>query len=194
MNIAPILVSFLVVFPAEIPDKTMISTILLSSKYKLLIVWLGAVCAFFLQVVLDVTLGSLITNLPHRYVEIGISAIFTGGAIYLLLTKEPDEKEAKELEEREESRHKKAFIIAFLVTFFGEFGDLTQILIINLAAKYQNPIGVGIGSFAGLISVVLLGGIFGKTLIKYVSLQVIRKIAGIILLGFAIYSIVGVIN
>jgi putative Ca2+/H+ antiporter (TMEM165/GDT1 family) len=79
---------------------------------------------------------------------------------------------------------------AFVVIFIGEFGDLTQILTANLAAKYHQPVTVFIGAFAALASVAALGAFTGRALLRYLPLSVIRKVGGALLAGFAIYSLV----
>jgi putative Ca2+/H+ antiporter (TMEM165/GDT1 family) len=40
--------------------------------------------------------------------------------------------------------------MAFAVVFAAEFGDLTQILTVSLAARYGDPLAVGIGSVLAL--------------------------------------------
>ncbi|HEY6421636.1 MAG TPA: TMEM165/GDT1 family protein, partial [Pseudonocardiaceae bacterium] len=42
---------------------------------------------------------------------------------------------------------------SFVVLFVAEFGDLTQIVTANLAAKYHDPLTVGVGAVLGLWAV-----------------------------------------
>ncbi len=78
---------------------------------------------------------------------------------------------------------------AFGVIFVGEFGDLTQILTVNFVAKYHEPIDVFIGAAAALISVAALGAFGGRALLKVMPVKVIRKIGGVVFLGFGLWSI-----
>jgi putative Ca2+/H+ antiporter (TMEM165/GDT1 family) len=45
---------------------------------------------------------------------------------------------------------------SFLVILAAEFGDLTQFVTANLAAKYQDPLSVGLGAVLGLWAVAAL--------------------------------------
>ncbi len=83
---------------------------------------------------------------------------------------------------------------AFLVIFVGEFGDLTQILTANLAAKYHAPAEVFIGAFAGLATVAALGAFGGRALLRVLPLAVIRKAGGVLLAGFAVYTLVNLVR
>ena len=83
---------------------------------------------------------------------------------------------------------------AFVVIFVGEFGDLTQILTANLAAKYHDPVSVFVGAFAALAAVGAIGAFSGRALLKVLPLAVIRKVGGVLLAGFAIYTLVVLIR
>ncbi len=83
---------------------------------------------------------------------------------------------------------------AFLVIFIGEFGDLTQILTANLAAKYHAPVEVFIGAFGALTAVAALGAFGGRALLRYLPLAVIRKAGGVLLAGFAVYTLVTLVR
>ena len=55
MSFRALLQAFATVFPAELPDKTMIATIVLVTRYRRPgWVWVGAVCAFAVHVVVAV--------------------------------------------------------------------------------------------------------------------------------------------
>jgi len=85
-------------------------------------------------------------------------------------------------------------VTAFVVIFVGEFGDLTQILTANLAAKYHAPVAVFLGAFAGLATVAAIGAFSGRALLRVLPLAVIRKAGGVLLAGFAIYSLVTLVR
>ena len=74
----------------------------------------------------------------------------------------------------------------------AELGDLTQILTANLVARYHNPWSVFVGSATALVTVMGVGVIGGRALLRVLPLASIRKVAGVILAGFAIFSIVQV--
>jgi Ca2+/H+ antiporter, TMEM165/GDT1 family len=185
---------FVIIFVAELPDKTMIATLIMGSRYRPVLVWLGATLAFGLHAALAVAVGRLLQLLPHRWVEAVTAVLFAAGAVYLLFVPEK-EVEEKGVEEADAARKGlKTAALAFVVIFVGEFGDLTQILTANLAAKYHQPLAVFVGAFAGLASVAALGAFGGKALLRVLPLAVIRKVGGVMLAGFAVYSLVTLVR
>ena len=64
---ATVVTAFATIFVAELPDKTMLATIVLSARFKRpLPVWIGAALALTLQMVIAVTAGRLLGLLPDR--------------------------------------------------------------------------------------------------------------------------------
>jgi hypothetical protein len=192
---------FALMFVAELPDKTMIATLIMGSRYRPLFVWIGATAAFAFHMTLAVVVGRLLQLLPHAWVEGVTALLFAGGAIYLLVSSEDEAtKEGEEdVEEGEEIEDEvvgtwrgglRPIGTAFMVIFLGEFGDLTQILAANLAAKYHDPLSVWIGATAAMASVAAVGAFGGRALVRFLPLAVIRKGGGVLLAIFAIYTIV----
>jgi putative Ca2+/H+ antiporter (TMEM165/GDT1 family) len=181
---------FALVFVAELPDKTMIATLIMGSRYRPVLVWLGATLAFLIHAVVAVAVGQLLQLLPHRWIEAVTALLFAGGAAYLLFVPEKEEETEGEEEAAQAGSHFKTVGTAFAVIFIGEFGDLTQILTANLAAKYHQPAAVFIGAFGALTTVAALGAFGGRALLRYLPLAVIRKVGGVLLAGFAIYTLV----
>jgi putative Ca2+/H+ antiporter (TMEM165/GDT1 family) len=185
-----VLAVFGLIFVAELPDKTMIATLIMGSRYRPVLVWLGAVLAFGIHVTIAVAVGQLLQLLPHRWIEGVTALLFAAGAAYLLFVPEKEEEDEGEEEADSARRGWKTVAAAFTVIFIGEFGDLTQILTANLAAKYHQPLSVFVGAYSALICVAALGAFGGRALLRYLPLAVIRKAGGVLLAGFAIYSLV----
>jgi Ca2+/H+ antiporter, TMEM165/GDT1 family len=181
---------FALIFVAELPDKTMIATLIMGSRYRPVLVWLGATLAFGIHAALAVLAGQLLQLLPHRWVEAVTALLFAAGAAYLLFVPEKEELEEGEEEAAGARRGVKTVGAAFGVIFVGEFGDLTQILTANLAAKYHAPGAVFVGAFAALTTVAALGAFGGRALLRYLPLAIIRRAGGVLLAGFAVYTLV----
>jgi putative Ca2+/H+ antiporter (TMEM165/GDT1 family) len=190
VNLGIIAAVFGLIFLAELPDKTMIATLIMGSRYRPILVWLGATIAFGLHAALAVGVGQLIRLLPHRWIEAVTAVLFAAGAAYLLLVPEREAQAEGAAEADAAGVGLKATGTAFTVIFVGEFGDLTQILTANLAAKYHDPAAVFIGAFAALAAVAALGAFGGRALLRIVPLAMIRRGGGVLLAGFAIYSLV----
>ena len=184
-----ILTVFVLVFVAELPDKTMIATLIMGSRYRPVLVWLGASLAFLIHAVVAVALGQLLHLLPHRWIEAVTALLFAGGAAYLLFVPEKEEETEGEEEADRAGVGLKTVGTAFVVIFIGEFGDLTQILTANLAAKYNQPLAVFTGAFGALTAVAALGAFGGRALLRFLPLAVIRKAGGALLAGFAVYTL-----
>jgi putative Ca2+/H+ antiporter (TMEM165/GDT1 family) len=181
---------FALVLVAELPDKTMIATLIMGSRYRPLLVWIGATMAFAIHAALAVAVGQLLQLLPHRWIQAVTAVLFAGGAAYLLFVPETVEEEEGAEEADTTRRGARTIGAAFLVIFVGEFGDLTQILTANLAAKYHAPVPVFVGAFAALASVAALGAFGGRALLRFLPLAAIRKAGGVLLAGFAVYTLV----
>ena len=194
MQFGLILGVFALIFVAELPDKTMIAVLIMGSRYRPVLVWIGATAAFAVHVTLAVLAGRLLALLPHRWVEGVTALLFAGGAAYLLLVSEDEEEVEGAAEAEEAPAGLRPIATAFVVILVGEFGDLTQILTANLAAKYHQPVSVFIGAFAALASVAAIGSFGGRALLRVRPLAIIRKAGGVLLAGFAVYTLVALVR
>src|SRR5437868_3463691 len=88
MSVAVAAITFGVIFLAELPDKSMIASLVLGTRYRSLHVWLGAAAAFAVHVVIAVTAGGLLSLLPHRLVQSIVAALFLVGAAILIFGRE----------------------------------------------------------------------------------------------------------
>ena len=194
MSLLTILTVFVLVFLAELPDKTALASLVLGSRYRPLYAFTGAAAAFVVHVCLAIAAGSLLTLLPHRALEGVVAALFLVGAILMLRGRHEEEEEDLDIKEGTEPTFFRVSSTAFLVILVAEFGDLTQILTANLAAKYHDPISVGLGAALGLWAVAGLAIVGGRGLLKVVPLTVITRIAAVIMLVLAGISIFNAVH
>jgi putative Ca2+/H+ antiporter (TMEM165/GDT1 family) len=78
-----------------------------------------------------------------------------------------------------------------MLILVAEFGDLTQIMTANMAARYDDWLSVGIGAVLALWAVAAIGIVGGRTLMRYVPLKLITKVAAgvmLVLAGFSSYE------
>ncbi len=183
-------------FLLELPDKTMIATIVMAARTRPLPVALGASVAFVAQMAIAVAAGGLVTLLPTRVREIVVTVLFLGGAAYLLLSKEESAEargEAEAARERRDGALREA-ATAFGVIFLAEFGDLTQIQALTFTAHTHAPLEVFLASSIALVAVAFLGAYGGRALERRIPLAWIRRLGGVVFLGFGIYSLVQVVR
>ncbi|MCG0287972.1 TMEM165/GDT1 family protein [Streptomyces sp. PSAA01] len=181
-------VVFGVVFLAELPDKTALAGLMLGTRYRASYVFVGVAAAFALHVGLAIAAGSVLTLLPHRLLQAIVGALFLGGAAMLLLKKDDGEEEVRKPADQSFWKVSGA---GFMLILVAEFGDLTQIMTANLAARYDDPLSVGVGAVLALWAVAGLGIVGGRTLMRYVPLRLITKIAALVMLalgGFSLYE------
>jgi putative Ca2+/H+ antiporter (TMEM165/GDT1 family) len=179
---------FGVVFLAELPDKTALAGLMLGTRYRASYVFAGVAAAFVVHVALAIAAGSVLTLLPHRWVQGVVGLLFLAGAAMLLLKKDDEEEGV-----REPADHSfwKVAGSGFMLILVAEFGDLTQIMTANLAARYDDPVAVGLGAVLALWAVAGLGIFGGRLLMKRVRLALITRVAAVVMLvlaGLSLYE------
>lgn len=187
MSLAVLGTTFAIVFPAELPDKTALAGLLLGTRYRGS--WVFAGVAFACHVVLAVAAGSLLLLLPHRAVDGIVGTLFLVGAMLLLRGRHEEEDSEEVLRGREAVTFRQVSSTSFGIILVAEFGDLTQIVTANLAARYDDPLAVGIGATLGLWAVGGLAIVGGKALLKVVPLGLIMKFAASAMLVLAALSL-----
>jgi putative Ca2+/H+ antiporter (TMEM165/GDT1 family) len=76
-----------------------------------------------------------------------------------------------------------------MLILVAEFGDLTQIMTANLAARYDDPVSVGLGAVLALWTVAGIGIVGGKALMKRVPLKLITKVAATVMAALGVWSL-----
>jgi putative Ca2+/H+ antiporter (TMEM165/GDT1 family) len=199
VDLAVIGIAFGAIFLVELPDKTFVAALVLSTRYRPLAVWVGVGLAFLVQTVIACTVGGLVTLLPHRLVEVVAGLIFLAGA--LLLLREAPKADAEEAATEEEYAAKasspKAGLAAvgasFLVLFAAEWGDLSQLLTISLVGRYHQPVSVFLGAWLALLVVSGLAVVAGRFLLRYLRLSTIHYVGSAVcflLAGVTAYQVI----
>ena len=192
MSLGALFATFGVVFLAELPDKTAIASLVLGTKYRPSWVFAGVASAFALHVVLAVAAGSLLALIPERPLQAIVAVLFLLGAFLMLRShgRDDGEEEAEEAPDLgAEAKFPKVAWTAFLVILVAEFGDLTQIVTANLAAKYHDPLSVGLGAVLGLWAVGGLAIVGGRGLLKVMPLHLIVRVAAAAMVLLAAVSL-----
>lgn len=183
MDLAVIALSFAAIFVVELPDKTFIAALVLSTRYRGIHVWIGVGLAFLIQTLLAVTVGQVVTFLPDNAVKVVAAAIFLLGAI--LLIREAPHADADEAETEAEFVEKTggakasgktglaAIGASFLVLFAAEWGDLSQLLTISLVSRYDEPVSVFLGAWGALLTVSALAVVAGRFLLQRIKLSLV---------------------
>jgi Ca2+/H+ antiporter, TMEM165/GDT1 family len=185
-------VAFAVTFLAELPDKSMVATLVLGTRYRPLWVWAGVAAAFTVHMAVAVTAGQLLTLLPHRVVESIVTVLFLAGAVYLFVSSFRSSAREDSDAARQGSTSPSFLRVAgtsFAVIFLAEWGDITQVTAANLAARYQ-PLPVFAGATLGLWAVSALSVSVGAKSLELIPMAWVRRSTAVILLGLGIYNAV----
>ena len=224
MNLGVLLGTFALVIPAELPDKTFITCVVMSSRHRALPVWVGGAAALTLQAAIAVVAGHFLSLLPQTALRAVVATLFIGGAAYLLFVPEKaetkkaerlggadggdealragraategadggDEAPTAELTTADVTtlRSWRPALTTFGIVALAEFGDVTQVLIANLSARYKAGLAVFIGATAGFLLVSAAGVLGGKAIVRVVPLSLVRRLSGLAMLGLGLFTIV----
>lgn len=175
-----ILSTFAIVFLAELGDKSQLMTISLASKYHYRPVFWGIFLGMCVITVIGVTVGTILYQvIPVFHLKILAALIFL---IFGVLSLIKEEQETKR-----KVKKQKVFTTSFFLAMVAELGDKTQLVVIALTARFQNPYLVFIGAITALALVIGAGVFLGTKLTKFIEKDKIDLIASIlfIILGIA---------
>jgi Ca2+/H+ antiporter, TMEM165/GDT1 family len=183
---------FGLIFVGELPDKTAVAGLVLGTRFPWRWVFAGIAAAFLTHVIIAVAAGSLLTLLPRRPVEVVVAVLFLIGAVLIWREGRDDtqDEQAPGAAVLETAGFWRVASLAYGVIFVAEWGDLTQILTANLAAKYHDPLSVGVGAVLGLWAVALLAILGGKTLLRLLPIKWITRVAALVMVALGAYSAV----
>lgn len=161
---AALLLSFAVIFIAELGDKTQLVAMMFALRYRWWVVLTAITAATTAVHVLSVAIGHYVgAALPTHLLGIIAGAMFVFFGLWTL--------RGDTLSEEEKSKTAKATAPAFFVVtsafILAELGDKTMLATITLAAD-NNWLGVWIGSTIGMVAAdglaIIVGAVAGKHL------------------------------
>jgi len=189
VDFAVVIAVFPIIFLGELPDKTMFASLVMSTRGRPFVVWIGAALAFVVHVVIAVTVGAALFHLlPHRALEALVAVMFFAGSALAIweARRAHDDKEA--LIQREVTSHRRTLVTAFVVIFIAEWGDLTQILTANLAAHYRSALSVAVGSILALWVVAALAVAGGQSILRVIDIRKVRIFTAVVLAAIGIWA------
>ena len=168
-----------------------------AGRYRARWVWLGVSGAFVAHVVIAVTAGHALRRLPPTPLHVLVALLFAVGAV-LLLRPPPSPVQAEAAVEADtvaarigrEPGPLRVVATCAAVVFVGEWGDITQIATADLAARYGDPLSVGVGAALGLLTAALLAVQVGSRLAHRLDVPAARRVGGLVLAAFAVLTVV----
>ena len=183
------LLSFAVIFVAELGDKSQLMALAFATRYRAIHVLIGISLATLLvhlgSVILGHTVGSV---LPTQAIAIAAGLAFFGFALWTL---RGDALGAAD--EARASRAAGSIVVAVGVAFFlAELGDKTMLATITLATR-EEAVGTWLGSTAGMVVADALAIAVGRYLGTRLPERAIRYGAAAAFAIFGAILIVGAI-
>ena len=192
MDLVVIALTFAAIFVVELPDKTFLATLVLSTRYPPVLVWIGVGLAFTVQTLVAVLLGHAVSFLPEDLVRAAAGLMFLIGAVLLFREgrshHQASEDEAEITAKAKDVHGAKVILTSFLILFAAEWGDLSQLLTISLVAKYENPVSVFIGALGALLAVSGLAVLSGRALLTRISLHALHYVGAAVCLALAVLT------
>ena len=191
MSVKNLVQTFVTIFPAELPDKTMIATVVLVTRYRRpLWVWLGTVSAFAIHVLVAVAAGSAISLLPDTPVKLVVAALFAVGAVLLLRAARSHTGEMAATDASPVQTTIRGTVVgSFALIALAEWGDLTQLATASLAAKSGEPVSTGVGALLALAAVAAIAVAFGRQLVARVALHKINYVGAAVFAALAVLTL-----
>jgi putative Ca2+/H+ antiporter (TMEM165/GDT1 family) len=185
-------IAFGTIAVVELPDNSGLASLVLGTRYRPAGVFAGTAAAFAIHAVLAVVGGSLLGLLPHKILQIVIALVFLAGAVLVLRVDDDDDDEARL--KADAAGFWPVAVTSFGVIALAELGDLSDITMANLAARYHDPVAVGIGSVLALWLVAALAITGGRGLLRILPMRWISRLAALLMVVMAAITLTGAIR
>jgi putative Ca2+/H+ antiporter (TMEM165/GDT1 family) len=181
-----LVLSFGVIFVAELGDKSQLMAMAFAARYRAIEVLIGITLATAVVHAVSVLVGAVVgASLPTDAIAVIAGVAFLGFAAWTLRGDELDEDEAARA-----SRTARSAIVAASVAFFlAELGDKTMLATITLATN-EGARGTGAGSTLGMVAADALAIVVGQQLGHRLPERAIRIGATVAFVVFGIVLIV----
>ena len=178
--------AFVLVFVAEMGDKSQLLAMTFATRYPVKKVLIGMLAGALLNDGLAVMLGSLVSSfVPMNTIQLIAGFAFILFALWSLRVEKDEEAE-------ESSRKFKFGPVLTVATayFIGEFGDKTQLTAIALASDAGSPLAVLAGTVLGMLATGGIGIFIGKKLGDRMPELAIKLTSAAVFLFFGITKLI----
>ena len=178
-----ILVSFAVIFVAEMGDKSQLIALTFATRYRAVPIIIGIAIATAAVHAVSVLLGAVLAvSLPTDVINIAAGLAFLGFAAW---TFRGDTLSADEEAKADRESNRSAIAAASGAFFLAELGDKTMLATITLAST-DNPWWVWIGSTIGMVAADAFAIVVGRLLGKRLPERAITVFAGVMFVLFGV--------
>lgn len=185
--------AFALVLAVELPDKTMISILVLTTRFRPGAVFAGVTSGFALHVILAALFGQALAQLPHNVLAAAVAVLFAAGAFLLLRAgfARSGNESADASRQGPPVSWARSALTSFGVLFAAEFGDASQLAMVGLTARFGHPVAVSIGAMAALLVVSAVAVIIGRKIRSRINPRVLHRVAGC---AFAVFAVIAAVQ
>lgn len=179
--LAAFILSFWVIFVAELGDKSQLMALTFATRYPAVPVLIGITIATAVVHAASVLLGAAVAAaMPADTLSLLAAVAFIGFGLWTLRGDRLTEKDRA----RAERPARNVVLAVGGVFFLAELGDKTMLATITLAADH-NPFGVWLGSTLGMVAADALAIVVGRQLGSRLPERGIRIGASVMFFAFA---------
>ncbi len=175
------------IFLAELPDKTAVAILLMSSQGAPLALFLGVALAFLIQTIVSVAFGSAFAYFPATWIHwaTGVLFLFFSWSTWRKRNEAPQTAETTAVQP-----FVKQFFLtawrAFLIIFIAEWGDLTQLATASLVAKEPSKTAtIFTAALLALWTTSAIAIVLGQILLRKLKPRLLR------IAGSVVFAIMG---
>lgn len=177
--------ALLLIFVAEMGDKTQILAMMFATRYKVSKVMVGILIGSFLNHGVAVVFGKFIGGkIPTHLLQMIAGAAFILFAIWTL-----SEDDEEDLPKEETNKNRSAVITVASAFFIGELGDKTQLTAITLAVDAIFPLIILLGTVSGMIVTSGIGIFIGTKIGDKTPDYLIKIVSGTVFLIFGVQKL-----
>ena len=180
------LISFGIIFVAELGDKSQLMAMTFAARYKAIVILAAITAATALVHLVSVLIGAAAgVALPTDVISIVAGIAFIGFAVWTLRGDTLDEED----EARSRRTNRSVFFTVATAFFLAELGDKTMLATITLATTH-GLLGTWLGSTLGMVAADALAILVGQQLGARLPERTIRIGAAILFLVFGLGLII----
>lgn len=184
--LAAVLLSFAVIFVAEMGDKTQLVAMMFALRYRWWVVLAAITAATTAVHVLSVAIGHYLgAALPTHLLGIIAGVMFVFFGLWTLRGDKLTDADA----DRAQKATAPAFFVVMSAFVLAELGDKTMLATITLAADHD-WVGVWIGSTIGMVAADGLAIVVGAVAGKHLPERLVQICAAALFLLFGVYMLV----
>ena len=187
--------SLVVVFVAELGDKSQLVALGLGARYRLRWVLIGMGLAYVAANTVSVTVGATVgVALPEDVVLVGGGLLFLGFAAWTLMDTDEEDNGRPDPDPESDvvSRTRVQVVASVAATMFAaELGDKTMLATATLASTQDDPVLVWLGATVGIFLVGALAAGAGRVIGNRLSARLVRIGAAAL---FAVFGVVLIVS